>query len=1388
MKLIETGYGIFIVDGETPIDLMTGLENLRAFVVENSEKRINDLSHLWFEKTGVNKTARALAIVVDDSGVLIEKIDRARGHLQATPKMKIDSDLGKEGIYYSPAPLYPQKRLAFVYPGSGNHYEQMGREICLHWPEIIENQEKENEFLFGQIKPDLFWNYCSHQELNKNKRDLMIGQVAFGTLVSDLLRNFAVEPSAVLGYSLGESSALFGMRVWRERDLMLKRMNQSSLFTEDLAGEYRAAKKLWNFKKEQVVDWLISIINEKAENIKKVVGSKKHAYLLIVNTENESIIGGLKEEVEEVINELKCNSVPLKGVTLAHCEALKTVEKPYWELHHFKVTPPEGIDFYSAAWGDKYEVTSDKAADAILAQAVNTLDFPRLINKAYEDNIGIFVEIGPGNSFTRIIKENLKEKDYAAISASIPGRSEVENVLRVLAKLTAERVPVKFDKLFKRQSLKEKSEARKKPQISIKTGLTKIEIPSIERSRKIQEIPALIHEKKYEDTLETRAGLPISSSVRRTPIEQLEKMQISRIKAHKTYLKVSRNMADTILQNLQFQMSLVQQAGPEAINGNFTPQKIRQLSIDEEKGRIVTNISNIKTELGEMTPVKPCPVEKPVKNAALDRQMCMEFAVGSIAKVLGPGFAPVDNYPTRVRLPNEPLMLVDRILTIEGEPRSLTCGRVVTEHDIWPDSWYLDGNRIPTCIAVEAGQADLFLSGYLGIDFRTKGEAVYRLLDATITFHDSLPEPGNVIKYDIRIKHFCRQGNTYLFKFEFDSTVNGKPFLTMRDGCAGFFTERELKEGKGLVHTALDKMPQKGKVHANWKPLVEMREEAYSDKQIEDLRKGDLTACFGPDFKGLKLEKPYTLPGGKMELIHRVSAIIPDGGKYSLGLVRAEADIHPDDWFLTCHFSDDNVMPGTLMYECCLHTLRVFLMRMGWVSEEGQTHWEPVPGVAGKLKCRGQVIHTTRKASYEIFIKEIGYRPEPFVIADAIMYADGRPVVEMTDMSLQLAGASKEMMETLWAQKDEDLLRKSAVGKQKPVFDNDTIIAFAVGKPSEAFGDKYRVFDSERVIARLPGDPYKFLDRITRINNAEQWKMKAGGEILAQYEVPADEWYFRENRQDNMPFSVLLEVALQPCGWLAAYVGSALTSETDLSFRNLGGSAVQYAMVKPDTGILTTEVKLTGVSHSGGMIIQNYDFTVLNEGNYIYKGDTYFGFFTRDALKDQVGIRTPDIYRPARDEISKAQSLPYPSGSPFPGEQLRMIEEVELYIPDGGPYGLGFIRGSMKVNPEAWFFKAHFYQDPVIPGSLGLESMVQLMKFMAFKKWKWQNENTMVSMVPGARHDWLYRGQIIPADKKVTVDVWIKSIDNDHRVMFANGFLSVDGRIIYQMNDFSLKI
>jgi 3-hydroxymyristoyl/3-hydroxydecanoyl-(acyl carrier protein) dehydratase len=295
--------------------------------------------------------------------------------------------------------------------------------------------------------------------------------------------------------------------------------------------------------------------------------------------------------------------------------------------------------------------------------------------------------------------------------------------------------------------------------------------------------------------------------------------------------------------------------------------------------------------------------------------------------------------------------------------------------------------------------------------------------------------------------------------------------------------------------------------------------------------------------------------------------------------------------------------------------------------------------------------------------------------------------------------------------------------------------------------------------------------------------MVAGGVIDAEYDVPADAWYFAAQRAPAMPFSVLLEVALQPCGWLAAYVGSALTSPTDLSFRNLGGSATQHLPVVPEIGTLTTTVKLTRVSSSGGMIIQHYDFAVRSRGRDVYTGDTYFGFFSKQALANQVGLRELALYRPAADEAA-AFSGPFPREAPFPDTMLRMVDTITGDWPRG-PHGLGAAEGRIGVDPGAWFFKAHFFQDPVWPGSLGLESFLQLLRWAAHRRWG-VSADRLATPSLGRKHAWVYRGQVIPTDREVTVQAFVKAVDDAARTLTADGLLSVDGRVIYQMKDFAL--
>ena len=832
------------------------------------------------------------------------------------------------------------------------------------------------------------------------------------------------------------------------------------------------------------------------------------------------------------------------------------------------------------------------------------------------------------------------------------------------------------------------------------------------------------------------------------------------------------------------------------------------LDLSLEMTRSYAEAMRIQSRLADRATGTTAPVTSatgPSPSPAFDRSQCLEFARGSAARVLGPAFAEVDTFAARVRLPDEPLMLVDRILEVQGAKASLGPGRIVTEHDVLPGAWYLDGGRAPVCIAVEAGQADLFLCAYLGIDLAVRGRRTYRLLDATVRFHRGLPRPGETIRYAIEIQKFLRQGDTYLFLFHFEGTVDGAPLITMTNGCAGFFTPEEVANSGGIILTDEERQPRPGRRPADWTDPVPMAAEAYDEGALDALRAGDPAACFGERFAGIALPASLRLPGGRMRLIDRVVGLEPEGGRYGMGRIRTEADIHPDDWFLTCHFVDDRVMPGTLMYECCAHALRVMVQRMGWILERPGARYEPVPGVDATLKCRGPVTPATRRVIYEVDLKELGFRPEPYVIADADMFADGRPIVRFTDMSLRLTGATRAEIEAFWKSRPAAGHADAPAPTRPEVFSRSRLEEFATGKPSAVFGDRYAPFDAERFIARLPAPPYLCVDRITRVE-PPPWVVKPDGWVEAEFDVAPDAWYIAAERTGDVPYCILLEAALQPCGFLAAYMGSALKSENPLRFRNLGGHGILHRAVGADAGTLRVRTRMTHASEVTDMIIEHFDFEIHGREGLVYDGSTYFGFFAQAALEHQEGIRDARAraFAPPAHESGDRPPFVFPvaaplhpydagrtvfSGPAYPAKALSMIDRIELHLPEGGPKELGFVRGIKEVDPAEWFFAAHFYQDPVCPGSLGIESFLQLLKFAARERWPSLAETHRFATHTGRSHRWTYRGQILPSNRRVTVEAAVTQVlESPHPALVAEGYLMVDGLYIYRMEEFGIQL
>ena len=85
-----------------------------------------------------------------------------------------------------------------------------------------------------------------------------------------------------------------------------------------------------------------------------------------------------------------------------------------------------------------------------------------------------------------------------------------------------------------------------------------------------------------------------------------------------------------------------------------------------------------------------------------------------------------------------------------------------------------------------------------------------------------------------------------------------------------------------------------------------------------------------------------------------------------------------------------------------------------------------------------------------------------------------------------------------------------------------------------------------------------------------------------------------------------------------------------------------------------------------------------------------------------------------------------------------------------------------------------------------MEAFIQLLKFVATRRWGASPKTIFEGT--NEKHQWLYRGQVVPTDQNVTVEAVVTGVDDNARSIRADGFLMVDGRVVYNLTDFTLMV
>jgi 3-hydroxyacyl-[acyl-carrier protein] dehydratase/trans-2-decenoyl-[acyl-carrier protein] isomerase len=142
-----------------------------------------------------------------------------------------------------------------------------------------------------------------------------------------------------------------------------------------------------------------------------------------------------------------------------------------------------------------------------------------------------------------------------------------------------------------------------------------------------------------------------------------------------------------------------------------------------------------------------------------------------------------------------------------------------------------------------------------------------------------------------------------------------------------------------------------------------------------------------------------------------------------------------------------------------------------------------------------------------------------------------------------------------------------------------------------------------------------------------------------------------------------------------------------------------------------------------------------------------------------------------------------PGNAQLPLPPMLMFDRIIEINDNQGEFNKGFIHAEMDINPDLWFFKCHFENDPVMPGCLGLDAMWQLVGF--FLGWK-GGEGKGRALGSG---EVKFTGQVLPNAKKITYLINLKRVIMRKLVMgIADAKMQVDGRVIYEANDLKVGL